>query len=359
MKIAIDFQSTQGKRSGIGVFASSILTALKTADPRAEFLPYLWQGREDLSTPMRIYWESWVVPARAARDRADLIYSPGFASAPFSRVPQVVTAHDLIGMIFRGNQKAVSSFYWSRWLPYCLKRAKKIVASSISTQKDIERLLGIPKDQVQVVPLFADSDYRPSQDKAAAITLANSYGLTRPYYLSVGTLEPRKNIIRLLQAYKRLRDERKNSFQLAIVGKGADAEKNLRDFAATHSLEPDVVFLGYLPKKDIISLYQTALGYVTVSLYEGFGLPALEAMQCGLSGVCSDRSSLPEIVGDTALMVDPEKVDMIAEALLSYATNSNKRDLLSRAALKRAELFNSEKTAMQMLTVFKKLMQDR
>ena len=353
MRIAVDAQSTEGRRTGIGQAAEVLLTAMAKAAPDIEWLLLKKGGSGDLNTPQRILWESCQIPSRAKRLKADLIYSPGFAPPMRASVPRIVTVHDLIGMTYRGNQGSISSFYWSKWLPAAVKRAHHLAASSEATRKDIERLLGIPSDRISVVPCAAHPRYRVLDDAAAVNTIVKKYGLDRPYLISVCTSEPRKNLDRLVRAYGRLSRTTREKACLAVIGKQGPAGDSVRAAVDVAGLRNDVRFLGYVPDEDLVSLYNGSIGYACVSLAEGFGLPALEAMRCGKSGVASNTSSLPEVVGDTAVSVDPQDEAAIGSALERWITDGSLRAQLSARARERSLLFSPERSAQSMINIFR------
>ncbi len=353
MKIAVDFQSVYGQRSGIGVFTNNLFEAIKKEDPGIEFLFFGKNRTRDMNALERILWESVEIPLRVSKEKPDLVYSPGFAPALWSPAPQVVTVHDLIGLIYPSNQRRISRIYWSEWQPYALKRARCLVADSESTRRDIVRLLGIPEGKIRVVTLSANSCFKKIEHKNEAAPILEKFKIKQPFIVVVGTLEPRKNLLRLLQAYQTLRQRGKNTFSLVFVGKPGGAERELYDYVKEKRLEEFVNFLGYLRDEGVVLLYNTAIGYAMVSLYEGFGLPALEAMSCGISGIVSDRSSLPEVAGNSAIYVDPENVEEMAEAMSVYASDDNLRQNLSTAAWARSKEFSSVKMAQSMLRIFK------
>lgn len=352
LKIAVDFQSVQGKRTGIGVFAKTLLETIRKQAPEIEFVCYADAGRDDLNTLERIAWESFWIPLKIIRDKPDLIYSPGFASPVWSPVPKIVTVHDLIGVLYPENQGKVSRFYWSQWLSFSLKKARRLIASSEATRQDIKNFLHLPKSQIDVVPLAAKSCFRIINDRDKIETVLAEYNINAPYYISVGTLEPRKNLLKLLCAYE---DARKHGadYQLLIIGKGGNSEHSLKEYVKEKQLEPFVHFLGYVGEEDLVCLYNGALGYVTVSLYEGFGLPPLEAMNCGISGISSNRTSLPEVVGETALLVDPENIPEISNAMNEFYSNQSLRKSLAQKSYKRSKLFSAEIMGQKMINLFK------
>lgn len=355
VKFAVDFQSASGRPTGIGMFAANLLASIAAADPSIELVRYS-SGKSDLRVPERIWWESVEIPRRLLRDRPALLYSPGFAPPFFSSVPRVVTVHDLIGMVYAGNQGGWGRVYWSKWLPAALKRAERIVASSESTRRDIRRFLGIPEERVEVVPLAANPCFRKNDDRSTIDPVLERYGLrSRPYFLTVGSLEPRKNLPRLIEAYGLLQRAGRDTFDLVLAGKPAGGDRELDRLIRDSRLGGRVRRLGYVDDADLAALYNASLGYACVSLYEGFGLPPLEAMSCGKSGVCSDRSSLPEVTGDTALAVDPENVGQIADALSAYAADPGLRTRLERAAHERAGTFSSARMAGKMIEIFREV----
>lgn len=352
LRVAVDYQSAAGRKTGIGVFAANLFGAMRSLSPDMDFLMYE-QGGRDLNTPRRILWESVTIPSRLRRDRPDLVYTPGFAPPMFAPCPRVATVHDLIGVLFPGNQRGFSKIYWTAWLPAAMRRARLLAASSESTRRDVLRLLRIDEKKVRVVPLSVDPCFKKLASRDTIDAVLSRRGLSRRrYFIAVGSLEPRKNLLRLLQAYALLAERADPGFDLAIAGKPAGAERELAAFVAGKPWQRNVHFLGYTSDEELVALYNGALGYAAVSLYEGFGLPALEAMSCGRSGVVSERTSLPEVVGDTAILVDPEKPAAIAEALTAYAETSALREDLERAAHERSAQFSPQRMAKSMIELF-------
>ncbi len=354
MKIGIDESSLVQHRTGIGSFAHSFLPVLKAAPSGHSFVAYR-PGNRELNTPRRLAWEGWGLPREATRDRISILYSPGFSPPPWGRFKKVVTVHDLIGLIYPGNVGPAARFYWTAWLPANVKRADVLVASSESTRRDIVKYLRISESSVQVVPLAASPAYKKTpQDPAKLEILLSGYGIRRPYLLAVGTLEPRKNSLRVAQAFQRMASKAPD-VQLVFAGKDAGMGAALKRFVEDNLMQDRIRVLGYVPEDALVMLYNGALGYVMISLYEGFGLPALEAMSTGLSGVVSDVSSLPEVTGDTALKTDPKDVGAIASSLLEFVTQDSRRDRMAEAAHARSRQFSYEKTAIAMLNIFNKI----
>ncbi len=354
MRIAVDFQSTEIRRTGIGVFADNLFAAIREEKPECEFIFYKRKSDAELNTIQRIAWESFEIPAKVYKDKPALIYSPGFSPACVCAAKRVVTVHDLIGLAYPANQKSLSSFYWSRWQPFTLRRAHRLVASSEWTRRDIQRFLGIPPEKVPVVYLACAARFNRVEKKNEFEKIRLKYNLTMPFLASVGTLEPRKNVLGLLRAYESLKRRGKARFSLLIIGKSGTAEPEVRSFILEKNLQGFVKMIGYASDEELALLYNAAIGYVNVSFYEGFGLPVLEAMSCGLSGVLSNRSSLPEVAGNTAILVDPENTDEIADGLLHFTSDGHFRESMSEAAYLRSKEFSMKKMARQMINIFQK-----
>lgn len=353
MRIGIDASSLIQKKTGIGSFASSFFEALKERAGQHQLFFYRPANQKDLNTPQRIAWEAFSLPSKARRDRVELVYSPGFSPPPFGPFKKVVTVHDVIGLIYPKNVGSASRWYWSQWLPRNLRRADVLVASSESTRNDLEKYLHIPKTSVEVVPLAASPLFRKVHDPNIEGALLKRHSLKKPFLIAVGTLEPRKNALRLVQAFQKI-SLKIPELSLVLIGKDGGLENAVRQFIRENRLDGRVKLLGYLTDGELVTLYNAAMGYAMVSLYEGFGLPALEAMSCGLTGVVSNVSSLPEVAGDTAYQVDPEDENAISEALARLASDTNRRNVLASKAHERSKSFSYQATAKRMMEIFEK-----
>ena len=208
---------------------------------------------------------------------------------------------------------------------------------------------------VTVIPLAAPTHFGPVNDEKELKRVRHTYGIGTDYILSVGSIQPRKNLARLIAAYARLRrglPEGKHP-QLVLVGKCAwlydETLRTIEDLGVTDS----VILTGYVPEADLPALYTGALCFVYPSYFEGFGLPPLEAMKCGAPVIAGNRTSLPEVVGDAGLLVDPFNIDAIASAIEKLITDSNFRSELRVKGLERARIFNWRETARQTLEVYR------
>jgi glycosyltransferase involved in cell wall biosynthesis len=226
-------------------------------------------------------------------------------------------------------------------------------ANSQSTKNDICNLAqGLDPKRVVVTPLAASEHFRPCGDKARMEAVRLKYHLPpEPFFLSVCTLEPRKNLVHVIQAFGRLIEQEKISgLNLVLVGaKGWQYDQIFTESGATNVLKRRVIFTGYVPDEDLAPLYTEALAFLYLSLYEGFGLPVLEAMQCGIPVVTSDNSSLPEVAGDAGILLDARDQDALCAAVLSLYGNAELRAELRRKSLRQAARFSWQQCAQATL----------
>ena len=299
--------------------------------------PRLW-------THTRLAAELWARPP-------DLVFIPAHVMPLVCRPPAVVTVHDL------GYERFPAAHPWSRraYLRWStrrhVRRAAHLLADSAATRDDLVALYAADPDRVSVVHLAADPDLRPAGVEAVAALRAR-LGLPTdaPYLLHLGTLQPRKNLGRLLDAFARLTAEHPEA-RLVLAGMRGWSDSDLPARARRLGLEGRVHLPGYLPRGDLAALYSGAAGLALPSLYEGFGLTALEAMACGCPVACSDTSSLPEVVGEAALRFDPLDSAAIASALGRLLRDAGLRERLRQTGIARAAGFSWDRCAAESLAV--------
>ncbi|MFH1644882.1 MAG: glycosyltransferase family 1 protein, partial [Candidatus Omnitrophota bacterium] len=346
MRIGIDAQSTIGSKTGIGYYAANLIEKL-AKNPEINLHAYKDSKALDLSTLARVKWENLRMPGLAKRDSLGILHIPGFAG-PIKKgnYKKITTVHDLIGMIYPENLGIMSRLYWQRWLPMCVKNSDFIIADSVNTRNDIIRLLNIPEERIEVVYLAVDSIYKPLTN--AGQDVLNSYGIRGDYILNVGTVEPRKNIPALIEAFSRcLKELSRDDLFLVIVGKKAWGYEDCVKMTQKYSIKEKIVFCDYARQVDMPLLYNGAEAFVYPSLYEGFGLPVLEAMSCGIPVVCSDVSSVPEIAGEAGYYFDPNHKDSMLKALVTALNDPGLRESLSKKSLERARIFSWDKTVKE------------
>jgi glycosyltransferase involved in cell wall biosynthesis len=295
----------------------------------------------------------------AHQKKLDLVHDPtGVFPLLLTGAPRVVTIHDVFPYVSPKTSTTLDRLIYRVWLPVALRRADAVITVSTQSKTDILRHLPLKADQVTVIPEAASDCYRPLPASQVEPVLER-YAIQRPYILYVGSIEPRKNLLRLLQAYARLR-QAVPEWKLVIVGaRNIWLSSPLIQEIDKMDLKPWVQFTGYIPESDLPALYNGADLFAFPSLYEGFGLPVLEAMRCGTPVVTSNLSSLPEVAGDAAILVDPYNVEAIAAAMLLALTEPGLAQDLQRRGLEWSKGFSWERTARQTLDVYQKVLSAR
>jgi glycosyltransferase involved in cell wall biosynthesis len=364
--VAVDLRALVPEATGIGVYTRSLLGVLAAPGPPGGGFRYLGlsqrpvRGAEELAAagvaletqpaPLGVVWQQTRLPARLAAGDVDLFWSP-LATLPWRcPVPAVVTVHDLTAILFPEAHTARVRWSILPFLARSLATARRVVAISEATAADLAFHFPETRDKTRVVPNGLDPRFRPGTPEMIAATRA---GLGAPggYLLAVGTLEPRKNLGTLLSAWEMLRGAHPETPPLVLAGGAGWETKAFRRRLA--ALAPHgLVHLGRVDDDRLLALYQAATVFAYPSLYEGFGLPVLEAMASGVPVVTSDLSSLPEVAGDAALLVDPRDTRALAHALHRVLDDPALAADLAARGRERAAGFTWEKTAAGVEEVF-------
>jgi len=309
---------------------------------------------------LRNLYEQMLLGRRLRRDCVDLYFSPDH-KLPFGfdgRISCVVVMHDLNP--FRFGYKAYSPFrllFWRTAVSYAVRRANRIIAVSESTKRDLLSLLSVPAWKVSVIYGGIDNRLLHCEGFDSSGEMIKVLGLPNEYFLFVGPIHPWKNFQGALLAYHRFRAISGRSHALVVVGqvrRGFDREQRL---IRRLGLEHHVRFLGYVDDEILWQIYRRATALLYVSLYEGFGFPVLEAMACGVPVIASNVSSLPEVAGDAAVLVDPRRPADIADALVRILEDRGFREELVQRGLRRAKDFSWESAARQILAIVKELLE--
>ncbi len=355
MRIALDTQSTLGRKTGIGIYTAALLDALRQIAPQHEFIELNLRREVRMRLDRRLRWQQWTLPRATGRARSDLLHIPGFDAPVRKKCPVVLTVHDLIGMLFPQNLPPVSRFYWSRWLPFSVHFADHIIADSEHTRQDIVRLLHIDPARITVIPLAAGPQYQPIGRADNLQDIRRKHHLPERFILFVSTLEPRKGIDTLLDAYAALAPMAPH-IPLVITGQHGWYTERIDTQVKQLGLETRVVFTGYVPDEDLPAVYNCAAVLAFPSRYEGFGLTVLEAMACGTPVVCSNSSSLPEVADDAALLTPPGDPAALTQALLRVLSEDDLRQHLRVQGLRQAARFSWSNTARQTLAVYEQVL---
>jgi glycosyltransferase involved in cell wall biosynthesis len=235
------------------------------------------------------------------------------------------------------------------------KHAAHILAPSEYSRQDIINTYKIDPSRISTIPLAAPEFYKPITDTAVLRDAKAKYGLPEDYILAVGSIQPRKNLVRLMRAYALLIRKGHDLPTLVLAGKKAWLADEILESNALQTVKEKVIFTGYLPDCDLPPLYAGAVCFVYPSFFEGFGLPPLEAMQCETPVITGNLTSLPEVVGDAGILVDPYSVEEIAAALARMLGNKQLRADLAKRGLERASSFSWDRTARQTLDLFERI----
>jgi glycosyltransferase involved in cell wall biosynthesis len=282
--------------------------------------------------------------------KLDIFHSPDFALPPVRRACTVLTVHDLSFMRVPECSQPSLRTYLLRVVPPSVRRADVVLADSESTRSDVIELLGVSPDRVRVIYPGVDEGFRRVQDTQVLADVRRRYRLPEHFVLSVGTLQPRKNLPRLIEAYAQARMDA--DVKLVIAGGTGWMYEGIFRRVEELGLQSEVHFPGYVADDDLPALYTLADLFVFPSLYEGFGLPPLEAMACGTPVVTSNVSSLPEVVGDAALMVDPRDVGALANAMRRALGEPSLRSAMVQRGLAQAQGFTWARAAGQLRRLY-------
>jgi glycosyltransferase involved in cell wall biosynthesis len=350
MRIGIDVQSTLGRKTGIGLYTASLLSALRSVAPQHEYVELSQGSSKEMRTDQRLRWQQFGLPRRAKASGVDILHVTGFDAPRRKPCRVVLTVHDLIGLLFPANLPPVSRFYWMRWLPRTIRWGDRIVADSAHTQRDLNRLLGIPIERINVIHLGVSHAFKPVRDQVVLSQVRAKHRLPSTFILFVGTLEPRKGLDVLINAYRNLAPDLPH--HLVISGKHGWHTEPLFRQVKTLGLDRRVHFTGYVSDEDLPALYNLADLFVYPSRYEGFGLPPLEAMACGVPVVCTNVASLPEVVGEAAVLVAPDDVDTLASTTRRVLNDKALQAEMRSRGLEQASRFTWEETARRTAQVY-------
>ncbi len=330
--------------------------ATPTVSPRPAGAGICWapvSGRHRLA---RILWEQLFLPTAAHRAGANLLHGPAYVLPLRWTGPSVLTVHDLLTLTHPQWCKRGNVWHFRLVLPRAMRRATRIVTPSAVVAEEVAAWPGVEATKVRVVPWGLHERYRPAP-QAERAAVRERYGLTGPYLLTVGNIEPKKNHAGLLRIFGRMTG--KVSHQLVIVGRQAWGDPRPWQRALEELPAGRVKLLGYVPPQHLPALYSGTDLYLQLSWYEGFGLPPLEAMACGAAVAVSNRGALPEVSGPAALVVDPEDLPQVAHALLALLRDPDRRRALAESGRRHAAQFTWKRYAQGMVDVYREALEDQ
>lgn len=370
MRIAIDAHSVGTKLAGNESYAVNLIEALAQIDNANTYTLYV--TTDEARKRFHNRWPNFKVrstlphtpliripltlSAELRKNPVDVLHVQ-FTSPPFCPCPVVVSIHDLSFEHLPETFKRRSRTQLKLTVRHSARRAARILSLSEHGRRDLIETYGISPDHIDVIPLAAPDHFCPVTDNRELQRVRHNYGIDGEYILAVGSIQPRKNLGRLIKAFASLRADGSADKlpKLVLVGKPAWLyDETLRTLDQT-GVKEAVILTGYVPEADLPALYSGALCFAYPSYFEGFGLPPLEAMKCGAPVIVGNRTSLPEVVGDAALQVDPFDVDAIAAALKRLLHDEQLRSELSRKGRERARAFSWRETAAQTLKVYEQV----
>jgi glycosyltransferase involved in cell wall biosynthesis len=376
MRIAVDYTAGVRQVAGVGRYTRSLIKALAAAlaegrhphrlvllwagPPRVPLpvgVPVGWPGTSArrLPLPDRLMTVAWhrlrlPVPADLLAGGADVFYSPDFALPPLARARSVVTVHDLSFLTHPETHYPPLRRYLERVVPRSVRRADLVLADSEQTKRDLGSYLGTPHQKVEVVLSAADPVFRRIEDRAAIAAVRRRHGLERSYVISVGTIQPRKNLPVVFDALRQVNRD------LLLVHVGRPGWLYEPIFAALDrsGVKDRVRILG-VDDADLAALYSGAVALIFPSLYEGFGLPCLEAMACGAPVIASHAGALQEVVGDAGIVVDPADSAAIAAAIERLLDDAPFRSDLIRRGFAQAARFRWDESGRRLRSLLERL----
>jgi len=366
MRIGIDARLMYYSPGGIAEYTRQLvqaLTEIENGQESDEFTvlysrkdqPHMFrhasfQARA-LWTPSHHRLEGWTLGVELHRLGLDLLHSPDFIPPRADQFGRVITVHDLAFLLYPHFLTRDSARYYGQ-IDQAVRQTDHIIAVSESTRRDTMKLLGVPDRKISVIYEAANPIFRRLEPALARQKLAGLYDLPAGFILFVSTIEPRKNVATLLQAFRKLKDDYHVPHKLVLAGRKGWLFDDVFAGIASLKLENECIFLGQVPVQNLLYLYNAADLLVHPAFYEGFGLPPLEAMACGTPVVTSNVSALPEVVGDAGLLVDPNDTDGLTVAIWRALTDEGLRAGMIERGLSRAGGFSWQRAARETLDVY-------
>lgn len=369
MKIAIDLTQIPKQLTGVGFYMENLVKGLTEIDRENTY--YLFVKKESLSAfrtananfhylvipkypyAIRVLWEQLVLPLRLLRLKAEVLHSPHYSMPLLGWwFKRVVTFPDMTFFLFPEAHVKWKVGYFQAMIRLSSRLAAKIISISYATTKDIQAILSVPAGLIATTQLAVAASYRPALERAKVKTTLERHGISGEYILFVGTLEPRKNIANLVRAYSQLPRRIKERYKLVIVGKKGWYYQEIFDLIGSSGDSGRIICAGYVSEADLPDIYNGAALFVYPSLYEGFGIPVLEAMACGVPVITSNVSSMPEVLGGAGTLIDPNQPEEISAAMGKVLTDKALFDKMKSEGLARARTFSWQKCAEETLNVY-------
>lgn len=361
MKIAIDIRTAAGEKAGKGWYTFFISQNLLKLDKKNSYILYtkdkvagFEQFKNARIKPIkgRGYFWHRKVAKDIKKEKVDLFFAPSSCIIPAllpENIKTIITVHDLVAFLFPNTHDKKAVLIEKLFLKKALKKATRVLAVSNNTKRDIIQKFKCDSEKISVIYCSASDNFKPVE-KESLIDFAKKTNLPKKFFLAVGAIIQRKNYKNLLLAFARIH-EKYPAYHLIIVGGKGWREEEIHDLIREKYLQKFVHFLGYLSETSLVNLYNLAYALVFPSLYEGFGIPPLEAMKCGCPVIASYTSSIPEVAGDSALLINPAKPEKIAEAMEKLIKNPRLCEKLRVLGFEQSKKFSWEKSAGKIVEI--------
>ncbi len=364
MRIAIDARKLRD--FGIGTYIRNILMELSRLDRDTEYVvlcrPDDVDSGDVLGRNFRMVPETaatysvaeqFKIPLSLAREGVRLVHEPHYVLPPLTRCRSVVTIHDCIHLMFPEYLPNKLAYYYAKGSMWTAShKADRILTVSEASKKDILRFFNVAPHKVEVIYNAIDERFLAPPNAERMELARQRYQLDHPFILYVGNIKPHKNLERLIDSFARARSQGLDDLKLIIIGDEISKYPPLRQSVHKHKLDKHVRFLGFQPMETLAAFYRLARAFVFPSLYEGFGLPPLEAMACGTPVVTSNVSSLPEVAGGAAVLVDPYDEDAIASAIVRAVSDDSLRSELIEKGIQRARTFSWKQSVKKIHDIY-------
>jgi glycosyltransferase involved in cell wall biosynthesis len=373
MRIGIDARSVLKQRTGVGSYTFNLIKNLSKLDQENRYVLFYSHHKNvkaaipQIDNPnfeskfirfpnklLNLLWGTvkmpkidWLV------GEVDLYHSPNYTLNMLGRGRSLMTIHDLSFLAYRQYSLASGRWHYAFKIRNYAQQVDAIAADSKSTKSEILKYLKVPEEKIHVIYLGHSPAFQPLPESEHRQRILEKYKIKGDFILYVGTLEPRKNLKGLIQAYAQSRA--RDDFLLVLAGGKGWKYRHIFRLVHKLKLENQVVFCGYVPDSDLPELYNKAAVFVYPSFYEGFGLPPLEAMACGTPVIVSHTTSLPEVVGDAGVYVDPLDTEQISHSIDTVLSDTKLHNALRGRGLERAKMFSWEKTTRETMKLYRKL----
>ncbi len=377
MRIGFMASHADGGKSGIAQYEINLMRQLRQIgtehemhlfvnrdhmEPFADTYDSVHPAPGALARPIpSLIWHQTALPAAARRARLDLLHLSSHQRLTFLKGCRTVgTIHDLGGFVISEKYSSSRMLYLKKVIPVLARRLDGILTDSDFSKQEIIRLIGIDAAKIRVIHLGYNADRFAPVDPEWAQTIARDrHGLPEHYFVYVARLEhPSKNHVALVEAFAHLRQKLDCPHKLVFVGRDWNGEAEIRARVAAHGLDDHVVFQGHVANDDLPPILAAAEAFVFPSLFEGFGIPPVEAMACGAPVICSDAACLPEVVGDAALLVDARNPEFLCDAMTRVLEDPTVSDTLREKGFERCKQFTWRQTAQKTLKVYNEILRN-